>query len=156
MRSKPVTERIRGELGELEQILARIQEGVHKLERTGDLLYLDSVALNLQGFYNGLENIFESIAQGIDQDLPWGEMWHRELLSQMTQELPGVRPAVISEQAAEALEGRLATHLMLPNLSAWLSHYSSRPTNHAPFLNMSRKLLRQRHVSSHAMDDVVS
>ena len=100
----PVVERILAELVEMKQIVTRIKEGMQKLKQTNDSLYLDSVALNLQGFYNGIENIFESIAQEVDQYLPQGGMWHVELLTQMSQEVSSVRPAVISEGTLKDLD----------------------------------------------------
>ena len=104
MNWQPVVERILDELEEIQQIITRIHEGMQKLKQTSDSLYLDSVALNLQGFYNGIENIFESIAQEIDQYLPQGERWHLELITQMSREISGVRPAVISEQTLTDLD----------------------------------------------------
>jgi hypothetical protein len=60
--------------------------------------------LNLHGFYNGLERVFENIAKEIDGNLPRGEQWHHELLLQMGKEIQGVRPAVISEQTLNQLD----------------------------------------------------
>ena len=59
--------------------------------------YLDSVALNLHGFYSGLERLFELIARHVDGAVPSGETWHRDLLQRMTQDMAGVRPAVLSQ-----------------------------------------------------------
>jgi hypothetical protein len=56
-------------------------------------LALAGVALH--GWYTRLETIFERVARGLDQSLPTGDRWHRELLSQMSAEVPGVRPRVI-------------------------------------------------------------
>ena len=76
-------------------------------------LYLDSVALNLQSFYSGLERIFELIARGIDLRVPDGENWHLDLLRQMTSDLPDVRPAIISQKSAQRLdEYRRFRHLV--------------------------------------------
>ena len=55
--------------------------------RTGDELYIDSVALNLHSFYTALERIFELIAISIDREKPQGEYWHLELLRQMSTKL---------------------------------------------------------------------
>ena len=85
-------------------MLDRIDEGWQRASRTADDYYLDSVALNLHGFYTGLERIFERVASLIDGTVPEGEDWHRQLLLQMARELPGVRPAVISDASREALE----------------------------------------------------
>lgn len=48
-----------------------------------DDYYLDSVALNLHGFYSGLERVFEKVASTIDGSVPSAANWHRELLNQM-------------------------------------------------------------------------
>lgn len=67
-------------------------------------LYLESVALNLHGFYSGLERIFELIAKHIDRTIPEGDMWHFELLQQMSKEIQEIRPAVISEGVVPSLD----------------------------------------------------
>jgi hypothetical protein len=95
--------RIRQELVELEHVLARISEGWQRARRSDDDYYLDSVALNLHGFYSGLERIFTLIAETIDGSVPQGENWHLLLLQQMTKEIPRVRPAVISDAVGERL-----------------------------------------------------
>ncbi len=91
-----LADRIQGELTELEQVQQRIESGWQRAQRSNDDHYLDGVALNLHGFYSGLERIFELIATRVDNIKPTGENWHQVLLVQMTTELPGVRPAVIS------------------------------------------------------------
>lgn len=68
--------RIRQELFELEHVLERISEGWKRARSSNDDFYLDSVALNLHGFYSGLERIFVLIAETIDGFVPQGENWH--------------------------------------------------------------------------------
>ena len=92
------------ELKETKQLLERIQEVSQKLEQSVDPLYVESLALNLHGFYNGLERIFLQIATHIDRTLPKGSNWHQELLNQMHTELPTVRPAVISQNTLTSLK----------------------------------------------------
>jgi len=65
---------------------------------------LESVALNLHGFYSGVERLFELIARRVDQNLPSGDMWHRDLLHQMTQDIRELRPAVISSERVSSLD----------------------------------------------------
>lgn len=95
--------RIYRELTELERVLERTGEGWQRAHRLNDDYYLDSVALNLHGFYSGLERIFALIAETIDGSLPQGENWHLLLLEQMTQEISHVRPAVISKEVGRQL-----------------------------------------------------
>ncbi len=99
-----LAKRIRTELADLERLVERAQEGWLRAQRSGDDLYLDSVALNLHGFYAGLERLFELIATAIDGAMARGANWHQVLLQQMATEAPSVRPAVISEGTREALD----------------------------------------------------
>jgi hypothetical protein len=62
------------------------------------------VGLNLHSFYGGLERLFELIATTVDGSLPQGANWHKLLLDQIAAEVPGVRPAVISEKIYKALD----------------------------------------------------
>ena len=96
--------RIRSELKDVQRVLDRVQEGWKRAQRCSDDYYLDGVALNLHGFYGGLERLFERIAVLVDDARPVGENWHQLLLQQMGQEVPGVRPAVISEATRSRLD----------------------------------------------------
>ena len=62
------------------------------------------MASNLHGIYLGCERIFTHIAETIDGDVPHGEDWHTLLLRQMRNEIPGIRPAVISTETGEVLD----------------------------------------------------
>jgi hypothetical protein len=57
----------------------------------------------LHDFYTGIEKIFESIAKEIDNRIPMGEEWHSELLRQMTLDIPGLRPPVITASTEKKL-----------------------------------------------------
>ena len=110
-----IIERIRGELVDLEQVIKRAEQGwslgQEKPEEPN--LYVDAVALNLHSFYSGMERLFELIARHVDQDLPAGEAWHRDLLQQMTQDRPKIRPGVIRQDNANILdEFRRFRHLV--------------------------------------------
>lgn len=96
--------RIQEELGDIEIGLQRTHQGWQKFQISGDELYIDSVALNLQSIYTGLERLFEQISREIDNSHPSGVNWHELLLIQMAQELEGRRPAVISDDSRNALD----------------------------------------------------
>jgi hypothetical protein len=53
------------------------------------------VAVGLHGWYTGLETALERVARAIDQCVPTGDSWHRNLLSQCTADVPPIRPAVL-------------------------------------------------------------
>ena len=95
--------RIRQELEELANVVRRTERIWEQAGRSSDDYYVDATALNLHGFYAGLERIFELIADGVDQAKPDGAHWHQNLLRQMSVEMPGVRPAVITPQSRDQL-----------------------------------------------------
>ena len=84
-------------------LYTRIGDEVEDIERTVQLTleadegarhfpdqqvhFLNSLALNLHSFYNGLERIFETISRRLDPTFPSGERWHRNLLEQMGEEM---------------------------------------------------------------------
>lgn len=99
-----LTRRIHFELGEIQMVLARINNSWDGARRSNDDAYLDSVALNLHGFYSGFERVFVQIAEIVDGHLPRGDNWHDILLRQMMSEVPRVRPAVISGETGRLLD----------------------------------------------------
>ncbi|MEM9976815.1 MAG: hypothetical protein AAF808_04220 [Cyanobacteria bacterium P01_D01_bin.2] len=95
--------RLQSELSDLEQIVKRAQKLLTKaVEQDAD--YYDGVALNLHSFYTGAERILEEIAKEIDDSVPDGAGWHRNLLMQVSAELSSIRPAVISRGTRHCLD----------------------------------------------------
>ena len=99
-----LSRRIQRELGDIEQAVSRAQVGWQAYQVSGDDLYLDSVALNLHSFYNGVERLFSGIATTLDNRLPEGHRWHKALLDQMASEVSDIRPAVISDSTLGLLD----------------------------------------------------
>lgn len=96
--------RIRRSMLDLEHVVVRAASLMDKARASGDDDYLDGVALNLHGFYAGVERIFEDIARTIEKTVPDGAEWHQDLLLQMSAEVASVRPVVISDEARRCLE----------------------------------------------------
>jgi hypothetical protein len=96
--------RIRESIAELENVVTRTVHLAEKALKTKDDDYWDGVALNLHGFYTCAERIFEDIARTIDESLPTGSDWHRDLLLQISAEEIGVRPAVIARDTRKCLD----------------------------------------------------
>jgi hypothetical protein len=111
--------RIRNELVDIEHVVGRVREGWQRARRSSDDYYLDSVALNLHGFYAGLERSFELIAAQVDGARPEGENWHQVLLQQMSAEVLHVRPAVISELSREQLDEYRGFRHVVRNVYTW-------------------------------------
>ena len=102
---KALAQRIRLEIEELDQTVAAVMRHWARVGKVADDqdAFLNSVALNLHRFYNGLERIMELVAIEMDGGTLGGEAWHSELLNQMAFELPGVRPALLSAESARSL-----------------------------------------------------
>jgi hypothetical protein len=96
--------RIRRDFKDLETVVQRSQQIWEQYEISQNDQFLDAVALNLHSFYTGIERILESIAEISDEYKPSGMSWHRELLLQLASEVPGIRPAVISDALLRELD----------------------------------------------------
>lgn len=70
----------------------------------------------LHDFYNACERIFEFIAREINGGIPSAEHWHKKLLHQMTIEVKGLRPAVVSKKLAAGLDEYLAFRHLFRNI----------------------------------------
>lgn len=100
----PLVGRIEQSLEDLQTIVSRAQVLIDKYRLSLDDGYLDGVALNLHAFYSAVEKIFEDIARTIEISVPSGPDWHRDLLIQMSAEIPGTRPPVISRETRLMLD----------------------------------------------------
>jgi archaellum component FlaC len=104
VKSLKEAKRISDELSQIETIVSHVKRDWNEFVRTGDDAYLKAVAYDLHGFYTGLEHIFESVADTIDDQVPEGGSWHKALLDQMGEEIEGVRPALLSNETRQLLD----------------------------------------------------
>jgi hypothetical protein len=96
--------RIEQTLLDLERVVVRLERQMKMASQTDDDAYYDAAALNLHGFYAGIERTFEDIAQTMGESLPTGSHWHQNLLLQMSAPQPDRRPAVISIETRYCLD----------------------------------------------------
>lgn len=99
-----LAERIRTSLQDVQNSVDRALQLSDKAHKSNDDGYWDGVALNLHGFYTGVEHIFEDIARTLEKSVPASVEWHMDLLTQMADEIEGVRPAVISRETRACLD----------------------------------------------------
>lgn len=113
--------RIRKELVDLERVVSRAEGAIGAArERTQDQdFYIDSAALNLHDIYAGLERVFQQIATTVDNSVPSGKEWHRDLLRQMNVEILDLRPTVLSDDALSALDEFLRFRHVVRNVYAF-------------------------------------
>ena len=70
MKQALLVSRIDLELTQIQVMTDQTKRMLEKVESTGDLDYLGTVALNLQSFYTAVERIFIAIAKEIDTIIP--------------------------------------------------------------------------------------
>jgi len=70
----------------------------------------------IHSFYTGIERIFKTIIREVDGVNSSCPEWHRNLLSAMNVECPGVRPAVISEDTFRSLDDYRAFRHLFRNI----------------------------------------
>jgi len=91
------------EIGQLDQLLVIYADLLQRVqERDPDTVEIAAVATVLHSFYNGVENIFFTVAKGIDESVPSGGQSHRDLILQVSHKT-NQREQVISKQTAQRL-----------------------------------------------------
>lgn len=116
--------RIQQRRADLQLVAERAAALLEKAKRSGDDGYLDGAALNLHGFYTGIESIFEDIARTVDGGLPQGSDWHKQLLLQMAAEIPDVRIPVIKPETRHCLEEYRAFRHVVRNVYTFRFRFS--------------------------------
>lgn len=100
MNNQETRQRIEQELTEIEAVYHQVQRFIQEREIVRSEIakeaLVEAIALSLHSFYTGAERIFQRVARHIDYSEPTGENWHRQLLEQMSLEIPEVRPPLIS------------------------------------------------------------
>ncbi len=103
-----IQERINQELDKISQAIQQLEMFLKQLTNQPEAIYqealVNSIALNVHRIYTGIERLFQVIAKEIDLRVPTGEKWHRDLLEQMTVDIPLVRNAVITEETRLILD----------------------------------------------------
>ena len=120
MNRKRLTQRINDELSKIESTvggIAKALEDIEMLPVAARPYIQESIAKKLADVYNGIENIFKRIAREVDRHLPTGDSWHKDLLTQMTEQRPE-RPPVISEDIFPRLDDLLKFRHAFNNIYA--------------------------------------
>ena len=95
---------VRRELQQIEKLLSEYDDLiVSSLSIAPTLIEYTALGAVLQSFYNGVENIFQTIGKRVDGQIPAGESWHKDLLLQMGRKVESRNP-VISQATVERLQ----------------------------------------------------
>ncbi|MCA9994839.1 MAG: hypothetical protein KDE56_03760 [Anaerolineales bacterium] len=101
-----LAQQIRGEAAALNRAVLRVQRAWEAAQQPSNEqdMFIDSTALNLHSFYSGLERLLEYAAYQMEGSVPKGRDWRKELLRQMSSELPGLRPAMLQPETVATLD----------------------------------------------------
>ena len=99
-------EELGGDIRQLERVLAHNAQAWERIQN-GARDYLDwgALAMTLHTAYGLLENYFLRISKFFENNLP-PDRWHKALVEKMSLDIPGLRPALFTDEgiAAQAME----------------------------------------------------
>lgn len=96
---------------EVEAQMALIESIQQKIEvRSLDLtpedeVRMESLAYQIHNLYNAIEDLFKIIATAFENQIKETGQWHTALLNRMMQAIPGMRPALVSQDTYILLNG---------------------------------------------------
>ncbi len=67
--------------------------------KVDDPVRLESVAYQIHNFYNAIEDLLKMVASHFENQISDTARWHSVLLQRMSQEISGIRPAVLSQES---------------------------------------------------------
>jgi hypothetical protein len=108
---------IRAEMNRIAAVVAEAQVALSDFaETTPPMRELRGIGDIVHDFYTAAERIFEWIAPELNGGLPTGSAWHRELLDNMSLDLPSIRPPVITRDTLRLLSEFLRFRHMFRNI----------------------------------------
>ncbi len=75
-----------------------IEERARGLQKD-DPIRLESVAYQIHNFYNAIEDLLKIVAAHFENQISDTTRWHTVLLQRMSQEIPGIRPRLLSQES---------------------------------------------------------
>ena len=105
---------IEKELDITRQLVRRIERrSAEVIHAKPNKIILMKTAGYLHSFCYSLEKVFRIVAENVDHDLPRGKNQAVKLIRQMTRDIEGVRPSVLTPQVASQLEAYLTFRLLV-------------------------------------------
>ncbi len=118
-----VRDQLRSEILQIEDLFAEFAELIDKSASTEPNM-VERAALGsvLHSFYTGLEGIFLTVAKRVDEQVPAGDRWHKDLLDQVAA-ATDLRPFLISKETKESLQTYLAFRHFFRQAYAYVLHW---------------------------------
>jgi hypothetical protein len=68
-------------------------------------IMVNAIASGIEKVYSGVERALTRVVRSADRHVPDGPEWHADLLRRLSVDVPGRRPAVISDETRHRLDG---------------------------------------------------
>lgn len=88
----------------IEQVFLSLQSRAQNLD-PDNIEKLESVAYQIHNFYGSVEELLKIVANHFENNILDSSKWHSLLLKRMTQTVEGIRPALLSLESYELLNG---------------------------------------------------
>jgi hypothetical protein len=88
------------------QLIKMIQEKLKQRSENlnpEDIVRLESIAYQIHNLYNAVEDLLKIVATYFENNIADNSQWHSALLRRMTQEISGIRPALLSAESYSIL-----------------------------------------------------
>ncbi len=86
------------QLAVVKSISLLIEERAEGLQKD-DPIRLESIAYQIHNFYNAIEDLLKIVAAHFENQISDTARWHSILLKRMSQEIPGIRPVLLSQES---------------------------------------------------------
>ena len=95
---------VKGQMDLIDDVFTKLTARAVDLQ-ADDEVQLESAAYQMHNLYSAVEDLFKLIASQFENQVADVSRWHIELLQRMKQEIPGVRPALVSPETFNLLNG---------------------------------------------------
>jgi hypothetical protein len=82
----------------------RVANALASADQVEQWIMVKALASGIEKVYSGMERMLMRIVRTLDRHVPDGPDWHADLLRRLSVDVPGRRPAVISEETRRRLD----------------------------------------------------
>ncbi len=92
------------QMGFVKSVMETLEERLQEVQ-PDDPVRLESIAYQLHNLYNAIEDLLKLVAAHFENHIADAARWHTELLYRMSQDIAGIRPALLSSESYRLLNG---------------------------------------------------
>ncbi|WP_017293312.1 ribonuclease toxin HepT-like protein [Geminocystis herdmanii] len=117
----------------------KLQARCENLE-SDDIIRLESIAYQIHNLYNATKDLLKIVATYFENHITETSRWHSLLLHRMSQEIPEIRPALISQETYNILDSLRGFRHFFRHAYNTAIEYNQLKSNLDKALNLSSNL----------------